>query len=250
MIRSIVVVTLTFAYTLLAGAPVVLYSMISGNTDHLYNCGILGVRLCLWLAGVAVEVSGGENIPERGAVVFMPNHQSNVDPPAMVTALPPVLVMTKEEFFRVPVLGRAMRLRGFIPVNRKNRERSREAVEQAVRALKAGSSFLVFPEGTRSPDGRLQAFKKGAFIMAVKSQAPIVPVSISGTRLIMQKGKAVIRSGKVRITLHPPIPTAGCTLEDVPRLQAETRTAIMRALDAAELPLRDVNTGSAQSTSE
>jgi 1-acyl-sn-glycerol-3-phosphate acyltransferase len=237
MIRTIFVVALTFAYTLLAGGPVLIYSMISGDTDLLYNCGILGVRFCLWLAGVSVEVGGRENIPARSAAVFMPNHQSNADPPAVVTALPPVLVMTKQEFFRVPVLGHAMRLRGFIPVDRKNSERGREAVEQAVRSLKAGNPFLVFPEGTRSLDGRLQAFKKGAFIMAIKSGTPIVPISISGTRLIMQKGKAVMRPGRVRITIHPPIATTGCTLEDIPRLQWETRQAIMQALDPAELPL-------------
>ena len=116
-------------------------------------------------------------------MVFMPNHQSNVDPPAALAVLPPVLVMVKREFFRVPILGRAMLLRGFIPVERKHRERAIAAVERAVESLKAGYSFLAYPEGTRSPDGRLQVFKKGVFVMAIKAQAPIVPVSSDPRKL-------------------------------------------------------------------
>ncbi len=236
MIRAIWVTLVTFVYVLITGPPLLIYSILRGNTDLLYRVGTLGGKLALWLSGIQLEVKGCEKIPRDRAVVFMPNHQSNCDPPAMISILPPVLVMAKQEFFRVPVLGRAMRLRGFIPVNRKNREQAMAAVERAAEALKAGHSFLVFPEGTRSPDGRLQAFKKGAFVMAIKAAAPIVPISISGTSKIMLKGKFVIQPGRVRITIHDPIPTARFGVDERQSLIDETRQAIATGLAPEELP--------------
>jgi 1-acyl-sn-glycerol-3-phosphate acyltransferase len=166
----------------------------------------------------------------------MPNHQSNCDPPAVITILPDVLVMAKQEFFRVPVLGPAMILRGFIPVDRKNRERAIAAVDQAVASMRAGNSFMAFPEGTRSPDGRLQTFKKGLFVMAIKASALIVPISVSGARKVMPKGTFVIRPGTVRITIQDPISTENCTLEDRQKLIVLTRQAILKGLEPEEWP--------------
>jgi len=151
--------------------------------------------------------------------------------------LPPVLILAKQEFFRVPVLGRAMRLRGFIPVDRKNRERAIQAVAKAVASLKAGHSFLAYPEGTRSPDGRVQTFKKGVFMMALEAGAPIVPISVSGSNKIMRKGKMRIRPGTVRITFHDPIATEGCTVQDRARIMQSVRRAILTGLAPEEQPL-------------
>ncbi len=237
MIRSIFVVVVTFAYVLILGIPLVAYAMLTGRTDAVYRAGVWGARMALWLAGVRLEVRGQEKIPNHRAVVFMPNHQSNADPPACLAFLPPVLVMVKREFFRVPILGRAMRLRGFISVDRQNRERAIAAVEKAIESLKAGRSFLAYPEGTRSPDGRLQPFKKGVFVMAIKAGAPIVPVSISGSSKIMRKGEARIRSGTLRITIHDPVPTEGCTLDDRGKIIERVRAAIMTGLTKEEQPV-------------
>jgi len=167
----------------------------------------------------------------------MPNHQRNCDPPAVISVLPPVLVMAKQEFFRIPVLGLAMRRRGFIPVDRKNRERAVAAVEKAVAALQAGYSFLAYPEGTRSPDGRLQTFKKGLFVMAIKAGASIVPVSISGGRKVMPKDKFAIYPGRVRITFHDPISTAGLDVADRQKIIDLTRQAILTGLEPEECPV-------------
>jgi 1-acyl-sn-glycerol-3-phosphate acyltransferase len=188
----------------------------------------------LRLAGARLEVHGLEKIPKRCTLVFMPNHQSNCDPPAVFLILPAVLVMAKKEFFRIPVLGRAMRMRGFVPVDRKKREKAIESVEQATRSLQAGHNFLVFPEGTRSPDGRLQPLKKGVFVMAIKAQATIVPISVSGSRRIMPKGKLLISPGLVRITIHDPVPTEGCTLEDREQIMERVRQAILSGLTEEE----------------
>lgn len=237
MIRAFVVTAITFAYILILGPPILLYSFLSGDTDRLYRVGVLGARLAIWLASVKLDVQGREKIPLDQAVVFMANHQGNCDPPAIFPLLPPVVIMVKKELFRVPILGRAMRMRDFVPVDRKNREGALQAVEEAVQKLGQGKSLLVFPEGTRSPDGRLQAFKKGVFILALKAGVPIVPISISGSSRIMTKGKMAIHPGRVRITLHDPVSTQGLTLEDREILIQRVRQAILAGLAPDEWPL-------------
>jgi len=236
MIRATWVTSITFLYLLIFGLPMVIYSWLSGNTDKMYQVGVAGARLSLWLAGVRLELHGMEKIPHGRAAIYMPNHQSNCDPPAVISILPPVLVLVKKEFFRVPILGTGIRLRGFIPVDRKNRERAIGAVDRAVESLKAGKSFLAFPEGTRSPDGRLQAFKKGIFFMAIQSGALVVPISVSGASKIMPKGKFVIRPGCVRITVHDPICAGDYAPDERLALIGATRQAILRGLDPGEWP--------------
>src|SRR5579883_1290800 len=135
MIRSIFVISFALAYVLLVGAPYLLYTILTGNTDPIYRVGVLGAKLTLRLAGVQLEVRGHEKIPQGRAVVYMANHQSNCDTPAIVGLLPPVLILVKKEFFRVPILGQAMRLRGFVPIDRKNRGGAIQALEQATRFL-------------------------------------------------------------------------------------------------------------------
>ena len=237
MIRAFFVTFVISVYILLVGTPVLIHAAISGNTDTLYQVGRWGARMALWLSGVKLQVIGREKTCPGYAAVFMSNHQSNCDPPAVFDILPPVLIIGKKDFFRVPILGRGMALRGFIPIDRKNRAQAVEALEAGVRALKQGHSFLVYPEGTRSPDGRLQAFKKGAFVMAMKAGAPIIPISISGSSRVMPKGKFQIHPGIVRITVHDPVPTAGCTPDDRERIMEQVRQAIVSGLAENELPL-------------
>ena len=237
MIRAVIVTLLTFTYILVVGPPFLIHALLTGNTNPLYAIGRWGAKMAVWLAGARLEIRGLEKIPTGRPVVFMPNHQGNCDPPAIFSILPPVLVLGKKEFFRVPILGRAVLLRGFIPVDRKNRERAIQAVEEAVKSLKAGNSFLVFPEGTRSPDGRLQAFKKGAFIMAIKAGVPIIPISVSGSSKIMRKGEWAIHPGVVHITIHDPISTEGCTLDDRDHVMEQTRQTILSGLAKDEWPL-------------
>lgn len=237
MIRAFLVALLAIVLLVALGLPLIVYSMLTGSAGTLYRVGIWGVRAVLRAAGVRLEVHGRENIPTGRAVVFMPNHQGNCDPPAMISILPQVRVIAKEEFYRVPILGTAMRLCGFILVDRKNRQRAIEAIEAGVRALKEGHSFMVFPEGTRSFDGRLQRLKKGVFVMAIEAGAPIVPISVSGSSKIMRKGEFVIRPGLVRITIHPAVPTEERTLEDREAIVEEVRNAILAGLAEDELPL-------------
>ena len=239
MIRAIFVSVVTLLYILVVGFPFLILARLTKNTDTLYQVGMRGARMALWFAGIHLEVHGLERIPHGRAAVFMPNHQSNCDPPAVITVLPPVLVMAKQEFFRVPVLGRAMVLRGFIPIDRRNRERAIDAVERAVAAMKSGSSFLAYPEGTRSRDGRIQVFKKGLFVMAIKAGAMVVPISISGAHRIMPKGEFAIHPGRLRITIQEPISAAAFTIESRRDLMEQTRQAILKGLALEERPLEE-----------
>jgi 1-acyl-sn-glycerol-3-phosphate acyltransferase len=237
MIRALLVLAAASAYLLIVGAPLLLYTVVSGNTDVIYRAGVAGARMSVRLAGARLEVFGQEKIPHGRAVVYMMNHQSNCDPPAAVRLLPPVLILVKKEFFRVPILGTAMRLRGFVPVERKKREQAYGAIEKGVQLLKSGHSFLVFPEGTRSTDGRLLPFKKGVFLMAVKAGAPIMPVSISGSHKLMPKGTLVMRPGVVRIKFHDALETQGVPEEGIATLQLGVRKAILSGLAKEEWPL-------------
>lgn len=235
MIRSACVVCFALIYVFLIGGPLLIFTLLSGNTGVIYRAGVFGASMAVRLAGVRLEVDGREKIERKHAVVFMANHQSNCDPPALVGILPPVLILVKEEFFRVPILGRAMRLRGFIPVDRRSREKSLQAIDSAASSLAEGHSFLTFPEGTRSPDGRLLPFKKGVFVMAMKAGAPIQAISISGARKIMPKGSSAMRAGKVRITFHDPVSTEG--RPEVGAIQEAVRKSILSGLAPEEWPL-------------
>jgi len=236
MIRATVVTFVIILYLFIVGLPLVIHAWLTKNTDPLYRVGMAGGRLALWLSGVRLEVHGLEKIPHGRAAVYMSIHESICDPPAIIPILPPVLALVKQEFFRVPVMGAAMAARGYIAVDRKSRDRAMAAVERAAESLKAGKSFVVFPEGTRSPDGRLHDFKKGAFVMAIKAGAPIVPISISGARKVMPKGQFVIHPGRVRITIHDPIATENHDLEARQELMELTRQAIRKGLEPEEWP--------------
>ena len=239
MFRTVFVCSVIILYLLVLGPPLLLYSAVTGNTDVLYKVGMFGAKTALFLAGVRLIVTGKEKIPTGIPVVYMPNHQSNCDPPAVAAVLPPVLIMAKKEFFKIPIMGTGMRMRGFIPVDRANREQSFAALDQATEALKRGHSFLVFPEGTRSQTGRLQPFKKGVFVMAIRAGAPIVPISVSGAMKIMPRGSFKIHPGQVRITIHDPVPTTGCTIDDRSKLATQVRRAIMTGLSPEEQPEGD-----------
>jgi 1-acyl-sn-glycerol-3-phosphate acyltransferase len=230
MIRSLFVTSLTFIYVLLLGPPVLLYALLSGKTDPIYRVGVRGCKLALWLAGVKLEVHGTERIPAGRAVVFVANHQSNADPPALIALLPPVRVLVRKEIFHLPIVGCAMRMCGFISVDRQNRERAIRAIEEAIESLQAGHSFLAYPEGTRSRDGQLLPFKKGVFMMAIRAQVPIVPITVSGFTRILRKGERVLHPGVVRITIHNPVPTAGRSADDRGLVIERVRQAIFSGL--------------------
>ena len=193
----------------------------------LYELGHYGIALALGLSGIRYRVSGRQNVPRGTAVVYCSNHQSNVDPPVLYRALDRRLhILFKAELRSVPILGIVMETGGFIPVTRGKRDEAMGAIDLAAASIRSGNSFLIFPEGTRSRNEELLPFKKGGFIMAIKAQAPIVPVAVSGGRDAMRKGSAIIRPVMVDVKIGEPVLTAGYTLDDRDLLIAIVRERI------------------------
>ena len=193
----------------------------------LYDLGHCGIALALGLSGIRYRVSGRHNVPKGTAVVYCSNHQSNVDPPVLYRALDRRLhILFKAELRSVPILGIVMETGGFIPVTRGKRDEAIGAIDLAAASIRSGNSFLIFPEGTRSRNEQLLPFKKGGFIMAIKAQAPIVPVAVSGGRDAMRKGSAIIRPVMVDVKIGEPVLTAGYMLDDRDLLIAIVRERI------------------------
>lgn len=166
-------------------------------------------------ARVEVQVRGRERVEGIGTCVYCANHVSLIDPGALVDAVPgSVRFVAKRSLFRVPFFGTALRITGQIPVDRTNHDAAIDAFADAADLLRNGASAAIFVEGTRSRDGSLQPFKKGAFILAISLQVPCVPVYIAGTRALMPHGGFVPRSGTVEVRFGEPMPTAGLTYED------------------------------------
>jgi 1-acyl-sn-glycerol-3-phosphate acyltransferase len=213
-----------------AGIIGIPYSLIVGNINLLYRVAMWIANAGVRAAGIRVEMSGLENVPTGRSCIFMSNHVSNLDPPVELPMLPGrSSVLLKKELMSIPILGRAMRMGQFVPVERGNRrDAAKASVDAAAEALRSGLHILVYPEGTRSLDGRLSTFKKGPFFLAQETQAPIVPIAISGTQTMMHKGSSAIKSGLARIQLLPAIePSQYETREE---LMAAVRNAIAEAL--------------------
>lgn len=220
-----------FLYIFVVGTPVLLHALLVKRVDLLYRIGWLGAWLALRLAGVRLQVEGVQNLPHTGACFYVANHQSNIDPPALFVVLPPrIALLGKKEVFSIPVLGAGLRLANFVPVDRANPDAAKESVEGALAYVRKGATFLVFPEGTRSPDGRLQRFKHGVFVLAIRAGVPIIPITVDGGDALMPKRKWELRPGTFRITIHPAVSTAGLTLEDRAALARRVRAVVASAL--------------------
>jgi 1-acyl-sn-glycerol-3-phosphate acyltransferase len=189
------------------------------------------------VAGVRVRVKGVERIP-KGVCLFAPNHTSSADAPAVVGAIPRrIAVLLKESLFKWPIVGQAFRSVHFIPVNRSVRDSAIASVEKAAEAMKQGQSFLIYPEGTRSPDGRLQEFKKGAVVMAIKAGVPIVPMVCSGAHRIMGKKSLVIHPGEIVVEFLEPIDAAQYSFEEREALNQKVHDAMAAALPPDQRPI-------------
>ncbi len=201
---------------------------LTGDAALLYRFGMWVGGTALRLGGIRVRLTGRENIPERSCI-FMCNHVSNLDPPVLFPALPRrVSILLKRSLMSVPLLGPAMRLARFVPIDREQRDSAIQSIRDAKQVLDSGMSLAVFPEGTRSRDGHMLPFKKGPFYLAEQTGVPVVPISLHGTEAMLRKGHFRIYPATAHVTIHPAVePSQFATREE---LMAAVRESIASGL--------------------
>jgi len=237
MLRTAFMCIFLSLYVLIVGPPLLIYTFLTRHVDPLYWAGVKGVMFFVNCVGVRVRVKGIERIP-AGTCIFAANHTSSADAPAVVGAIPRrIAILLKRSLFEWPIVGQAFHLAHFIPVDRFNRESAIDSIERATAALRNGQSFVIYPEGTRSPDGRLQEFKKGTAVMAIKSGVPLVPVACSNAHRIMEKRKLKIRPGTILVEFLDPIDPTKYFLEEREVLVKELHDRLAAGLPPDQRPV-------------
>ncbi|MGD0521198.1 MAG: lysophospholipid acyltransferase family protein [Terracidiphilus sp.] len=207
MIISLYVFVIILVLSIPSAVIFIPLAVVTGNVGPLYAVACFIVRAGFRVAGIRVQVEGRENVPAGQACIFMANHVSNLDPPALIPRIPGrTAAFAKRALFKIPVFGYCLKLGGFIPVDRTgSAHTAQESVVAAKRVLEQDVHITTFVEGTRSRDGRLLPFKKGTFYLAMQTGAPCVPVSIYGTETLMSKGSFGIKRGTAHIVFHAPV---------------------------------------------
>jgi 1-acyl-sn-glycerol-3-phosphate acyltransferase len=217
-----------YALAVLVLAPVLLVCFVFGLREPVAVIGKAALRLGRLILGLKVDVAGLECLDPKTPCIYMANHLSFLDGPILFAVIPrSVRVLLKKEVFRIPVIGQSMRFIGFVPVDRKGLKAGKRSIDRAVRLMaERGYSFLVFPEGTRSRDGRIRPFKRGGFFLALAGGSPIVPVTIRGSFDLMPRGRFFVKKGTVRVEFHEPVPVAGYRPETMSGLVDRVRDII------------------------
>ena len=224
--------------TIVLGAVSVASSLFDRTGRFAHGCARLWSRFILATTGVRVRVEGLEVLEPGKTYIFVSNHQSIYDIPVIFWWLPYQLrIIAKESLGSFPFIGWHLRRTGHLLVDRRNPDRA--GILKRWRGLVVnGLSLIIFPEGTRSADGRVGRFKAGSFMLAIEAGLPVVPLSIVGTRFVMRKGRLTVAPGDVALAIHPPIVTAGRTgqptIDDARALAAEVHGIISRRVEAIE----------------
>ena len=231
MIRATLVYLFMGVYILLLTLPSILWTIVIRNNSLLFSLSRFCVRFAGLMGGVKVLVKGKEKILPGKTYVFLSNHQGNMDAPVFLHVIPrDWRALIKKEMMRLPVLSLVLKRAQFVAIERLNPKQAHAGIEYGAKLLSEGISFLAFPEGTRSRDGSLGEFKRGVFIMAIKAQTPIIPITILDSAKVQARGEYRIHPGYIQVIIHDPIETKGMNLEDRNLLVQSVREAIASAL--------------------
>ena len=231
-LHTLIILLWTVMATFVIGTMVIIGSFFSRNGNVLHLLARLWANSILWVSLARITVSGSEKLDPQRSYIYMPNHQSNADIPLLLGRLPVQFRwLAKAELFKIPIFGRAMRGVGYISIDRANRKSAFASLERAAQTIRDGTSVLIFPEGTRSRDGRILPFKKGGFLLSVDSGVPIVPIIIKGTFNIIPKGHFIIRPAPVTMQILDPVETVDYTRKTKDALLARIRSILIDNLD-------------------
>ncbi len=227
-IHTLIIHSWIIVGTFLLGFIAIMASFFSRNGDSVHYVGRLWGQSILWISGIRAVTCGFHEDMSRQSYIYMSNHQSNFDIPVLYSALPVQFRwLAKAELFKIPIFGWSMRGAGYISIDRSNRQSAFRSLDEAAEAIRNGTSVMIFPEGTRSRDGRLLPFKKGGFVLAVDAGVPIVPVIIEGTHAIMPKGRLLVRSRRVHVYVGQPIETSVFSRKSKDELMAKVRATML-----------------------
>jgi 1-acyl-sn-glycerol-3-phosphate acyltransferase len=232
MIRTVFIIVWIVLATFVMAIAAIVTSYFVRSKDPVHKVAIMWAKMILFASPLKVTVNGLSNVDLSKSYIYMCNHQSNYDIPVLMGCLPVQFRwLAKAELFKIPIFGRSMRSAGYISIDRFNRESAFESISEAAERIKGGVSVMIFPEGTRSIDGKIRPFKKGGFVLAVDAKVPIIPVVLHGTRSIMPKGRLRINHGHVVMDILAPVDTTGYTRESKDELIEQVRNIISDTFD-------------------
>ncbi len=231
--RFLLMVVVTVLATMILAPPIILIGLCTASGTPTY----VMMRWWAWAVakgmGLTFSLHGADRIVPGTSYIITPNHQSNADILALVLTLPmPFRWVIKKELLKIPLFGGAVRATGAVALDRSDKSQSVKSLREGAGKLRDGWSILIYPEGTRSPDGKLQSFKKGAFMLAVQTSIPILPVTCNGAFQVLPKKSLLIRPGHITVTVGEPVPCDGTTEKDVPELMERTRREVEKNFEA------------------
>jgi 1-acyl-sn-glycerol-3-phosphate acyltransferase len=233
-LRSLAAYLFLCVYVALAGPPALLFAYLTRRSHHLFVLGRFGAMTARRIFGIRATVEGLEHVRADRPTVYCINHRSNVDVlvfELLLPRCPNLRALYKAELDQIPILGMVLRTAGFVAVDRASPGRAIEAVDLAVEHLKAGDSFLLAPEGTRSRTDQMLPFKKGGFVMAIKAQVPVVPIALVGTSAAMPRGRFHATPCRVLVRIGEPVPTTGLGFDDRDMLAGRIRERMEALLE-------------------